>query len=149
MSAMAPLFTPPATQPELHEAESMITTCFESFYEAGILEAVDVQVAARLSRLSGETSAHALLGFALAIRAPRHGHICVDIHQAQSSLELPPQDGEEPVELHWKFWTAFYFEKTACASSPRRSFKRAGATGWSPAGSHGCHGCQFVFVTWV
>ena len=58
----------------------------------------------------------------------------------------------EPVELHWKFWTAFYFEKTACASSPRRSFKRAGATGWSPAGSHGCHGChgcQFVFVTWV
>ena len=38
----------------------------------------------------------------------------------------------EPVELHWKFWTAFYCEKTACASSPRRSFKRAGATGWSP-----------------
>ena len=101
MSAMAPLFTPPATQAELREAESMITTCFESFYEAGILEAVDVQVAARLSRLSGETSAHALLGFALAIRAPRHGHICVDIHQAQDSLELPPQDGEEPVELHW------------------------------------------------
>ena len=42
MSAMAPLFTPP-TQPDLREAESMITACFESFYEAGILEAVDVR----------------------------------------------------------------------------------------------------------
>ena len=29
MSAMAPLFTPLAAQPELREAESMITTCFE------------------------------------------------------------------------------------------------------------------------
>ena len=72
--------------------------------------------------------------------------VCVAAAVSPSELWL------EPVELHCKFWTAFYFEKTACASSPRRSFKRAGATGWSPAGSHGCHGChgcQFVFVTWV
>ena len=101
MSAMAPLFTPPASEPNLHEAESMITSCFEVFYDAGILEAVDVQVAARLSRATGETSADVLLAFALAIRAPRHGHICVDIKQAAESLTTEPQEGEEVAELTW------------------------------------------------
>jgi exodeoxyribonuclease V alpha subunit len=47
--------------------------------EAGVLDSLEVHVVDRLGALVGEADADVLLGLALAVRAPRHGHICVDL----------------------------------------------------------------------
>jgi len=49
------------------------------FNQAGVLAAADVHVATRLGRLGETGDEVALLGAALAVRAPRLGHVCVDI----------------------------------------------------------------------
>jgi exodeoxyribonuclease V alpha subunit len=75
------------------------------FNEAGVLAAADVHVALRLARLAGDGEGAAgngegaagddvvLLGAAFAVRAPRLGHVCVDlasIHAtASSDLDVP------------------------------------------------------------
>ena len=46
---------------------------------AGVLEASDVHVAPRLGDLAGETDERVLLAVALAVRAVRHGSVCVDL----------------------------------------------------------------------
>jgi exodeoxyribonuclease V alpha subunit len=50
-----------------------------TFNEAGVLTAADVHVAQRLGGIVGEPDESALLGLALAVRAVRHGSICVDL----------------------------------------------------------------------
>ncbi|MEO9322094.1 exodeoxyribonuclease V subunit alpha [Nocardioides sp. C4-1] len=51
----------------------------ETFNEAGVLEAGDVHVAARVGDLGGETDESVLLAVALAVRGVRHGSVCIDI----------------------------------------------------------------------
>ena len=46
---------------------------------AGVVEASDVHVARRVAELAGEVDDRALLGCALAVRAVRHGSVCVDL----------------------------------------------------------------------
>jgi exodeoxyribonuclease V alpha subunit len=46
---------------------------------AGVLTAADVHVATRLGRIGGESSPEVLLAVALAVRAVRHGSVCVDL----------------------------------------------------------------------
>ncbi len=50
-----------------------------AFNEAGILSTSDVHVAVRLARLGTSTDELARLGAAFAARAPRLGHVCVDL----------------------------------------------------------------------
>ena len=50
-----------------------------AFNEAGILSTSDVHVALRLARLGATTDELARLGAAFAARAPRLGHVCVDL----------------------------------------------------------------------
>ena len=50
-----------------------------AFNDAGVLSASDVHVAQRLGRLSGTTDDLVRLGAAFAARAPRLGHVCVDL----------------------------------------------------------------------
>ncbi|MBA3252184.1 MAG: exodeoxyribonuclease V subunit alpha [Geodermatophilaceae bacterium] len=50
-----------------------------AFNDAGVLDAADVHVALRLSRLGGETDEAVLLAVALAVRAVRLGSVCVDL----------------------------------------------------------------------
>ena len=50
-----------------------------AFNEAGILATSDVHVALRLARLGAATDELARLGAAFAARAPRLGHVCVDL----------------------------------------------------------------------
>ena len=45
----------------------------------GVVEASDVHVARRVADLAGETDDRVLLGCALAVRAVRHGSVCVDL----------------------------------------------------------------------
>lgn len=49
------------------------------FNRAGVLDAADVHVATRVGRLAGERSQPALLALALAVRALRHGSVCLDL----------------------------------------------------------------------
>ncbi|MDP8969660.1 MAG: hypothetical protein M3N52_04015, partial [Actinomycetota bacterium] len=49
-----------------------------AFNDAGVLVAADVHVARRLAALGGDDDEAVLLGAALAVRAPRLGHVCAD-----------------------------------------------------------------------
>lgn len=51
----------------------------ETFNRAGVLEAADVHVGARVSALVGESDESAQLAVALAVRAVRRGSVCVDL----------------------------------------------------------------------
>lgn len=49
------------------------------FNRAGVVESSDVHVATRVGDLAGETDGRVLLAVALAVRAVRHGSVCVDL----------------------------------------------------------------------
>jgi exodeoxyribonuclease V alpha subunit len=49
------------------------------FVDAGVLGPADVHVAVTLARLSGDARDEVLLAAALAVRAPRRRHVCVDL----------------------------------------------------------------------
>src|SRR5688500_19010576 len=62
------------------------------FNVAGVLTAADVHVAANLGRLVGEGDDAVLLAAALAVRAVRHGSVCLDlaaVPQSLADLDLP------------------------------------------------------------
>jgi exodeoxyribonuclease V alpha subunit len=63
------------------------------FNAAGVLNAADVHVALRFGRLAGEADEQVLLAAALAVRAPRLGHVHVDLatvrHTATVDVDLP------------------------------------------------------------
>lgn len=73
----------------------------QPFVDAGVLEPVDVHFAAALARLSGETSPAVLLGAALASRAPRHGHVCVDLRVVADAVPIEGADPDELAALPW------------------------------------------------
>jgi exodeoxyribonuclease V alpha subunit len=73
------------------------------FNRAGILSAADVHVARRLGEMAGETSDEVLLAVALAVRAPRLGHVLVDL---DSIRETAAVDTEEPIDLETLQWPA-------------------------------------------
>ncbi len=86
-----------------------------AFNEAGVLSAADVHVARRLGALAGEDDESVLLAVALAVRAPRLGHVHVD-------LERDPRDGaveaEDPVDLEALPWPDAAAWVGAVAASP-------------------------------
>jgi exodeoxyribonuclease V alpha subunit len=51
----------------------------EPFVVAGVLLPVDVHLAAAVVRLGGDAHIELALAAALASRAPRHGHVCIDL----------------------------------------------------------------------
>jgi exodeoxyribonuclease V alpha subunit len=70
------------------------------FNESGILTTSDVHVALRLARLSGTTDVAVQLGVAFAARAPRLGHVCVDLRSisgtASTDTDTPADIGALP-----------------------------------------------------
>ena len=70
-------------------------TLIQDFTNAGILSELDRHLAMSLGRISGESRPEALLGAALASRAPRHGHICIELHEV--SKRIPDPDLENPL----------------------------------------------------
>src|SRR5947209_8231516 len=72
------------------------------FNAAGVLSAADVHVAARLAALAVESDPAVLLAAALAVRAPRLGHVYVDLARVQETAAVEGEEGsEELLSLPW------------------------------------------------
>jgi exodeoxyribonuclease V alpha subunit len=73
----------------------------DAFNEAGVLAAADVHVAVRLAAFAGEDDPDVVLAAALAVRAPRLGHVFVDLATIGETAAV---EGEEPVDLSALPW---------------------------------------------
>jgi exodeoxyribonuclease V alpha subunit len=71
------------------------------FNQAGVLSSADVHVARRLGALGGEDDETVLLAVALAVRAPRLGHVHVDLKRIGGTVAV---EAEEPVDLAALAW---------------------------------------------
>jgi exodeoxyribonuclease V alpha subunit len=71
------------------------------FNDAGVLVAADVHVASRLAVLGGEDDEAVLLAAALAVRAPRLGHVHVDLSTIRDTATV---EADEPVDLSTLPW---------------------------------------------
>ena len=71
------------------------------FNEAGLLAPADVHVARRLTGLAGESDEAVALAVALAVRAPRIGHVYVDLATIRDTAAV---DADEPVDLSALPW---------------------------------------------
>ena len=60
------------------------------FNEAGVLTAADLHVALRLGRLGDSSDEAVLLGAGFAVRAPRLGHVCVDLATIRDTASTDP-----------------------------------------------------------
>jgi exodeoxyribonuclease V alpha subunit len=65
----------------------------EVHVRAGLLAPADVHVASALCRVAGDEHPRVLLAAALAVRAPRLQHVCVDLHDVG---RLVPSDDADP-----------------------------------------------------
>ena len=97
------------------------TGSLASFNAADILVAADVHVATRLAAAVGETRPDVLLAAALAVRAVRHGSVCLDLMTAH---ELPL---EEEVELAWPAATAWVEQVAASPLVGEQIFRLEGS----------------------
>ncbi len=66
------------------------------FNAAGVLDAADVHVAARLSELAKETDETVALALALVVRAVRGGSVCVDLGAVAAEVGEPDLSWPEP-----------------------------------------------------
>jgi exodeoxyribonuclease V alpha subunit len=71
------------------------------FNSAGVLAPADVHIAARLASLAGEDDETVMLAVALAVRAPRLGHVHVDLAWIRETAAV---DTDEPVDLSALPW---------------------------------------------
>jgi exodeoxyribonuclease V alpha subunit len=79
------------------------------FNRAGILSTSDVHVALTLARLGDTTDEVVCLGAALAARAPRLGHVCVDLASIAVSASTDADTGADLGALPWpdsELWLA-------------------------------------------
>jgi len=72
-----------------------------AFNRAGILAPADVHVALRLARLVGEDSEEVLLGVAFAVRAPRVGHVRVELGLVRDTAAVDVEDAVDVDALPW------------------------------------------------
>jgi exodeoxyribonuclease V alpha subunit len=72
-----------------------------AFNDAGVLAAADVHVAVRLTGLAGLADPEVTLAAALAVRAPRLGHVYVDLATVHATATV---EAEEPVDLSELPW---------------------------------------------
>jgi len=71
------------------------------FNDAGVLASADVHVAVRLAAIARESHDSVVLAVALAVRAPRLGHVHVDLASIRDTAAV---DTEEPVDLSALAW---------------------------------------------
>jgi len=96
MSSEPPVLSP-LTLPDPVRREELRAR-LQPFFGAGALASVDVHVADQLGRLAAEEDPEVLLALAFAVRAPRHGHICVALDTLSDEQVLPEEmdRGDEP-----------------------------------------------------
>jgi exodeoxyribonuclease V alpha subunit len=71
------------------------------FNDAGVLAAADVHVASRLAALAGERDDVVRLAVALAVRAPRLGHVHVDLASIRETAAVESDEAVELAALPW------------------------------------------------
>ena len=71
------------------------------FNVAGVLAAADVHVALRLGRVGGDSDPLMLLAAALAVRAPRLGHVCTDLATIRQTVAVDAEVPSDPQGLAW------------------------------------------------
>lgn len=74
------------------------------FADAGVLADADADVATRLADLAGETDERVTLAAALAVRAPRVGHVCVELARVRDHVVVeadPHADADAVPALPW------------------------------------------------
>ena len=119
-------------RPELRTALESL----QPWVQAGVLAAVDVHAVALCADLAGEERPDVLLACALAVRAPRHGHVCVDLHglhldklaRAQRPTASPQQQNtaaQVALPVDRNAWA------TSVASSPMVRSTVEGLTPWA------------------
>ncbi len=86
-----------------------------AFNDAGVLSSADVQVARRLAALAEVDDPAVLLALALAARAPRLGHVLVDLATVRQTVAV---DTEEPVDVERLVWPdpSDWIERVAACS---------------------------------
>jgi exodeoxyribonuclease V alpha subunit len=68
------------------------------FQQAGVLDVADVHTAGQVCRMAGETSEKVMLVLALAVRALRHGSVCLELDRIR---EIGVDSAGETTELVW------------------------------------------------
>ncbi len=86
-----------------------------AFNDIGVLAAADVHVAARLAAITGETDQTIALATALAVRAPRLGHVFVDLAEIRETATV---ESDEPVDLSTLPWPEVEAWLAALKASP-------------------------------
>jgi exodeoxyribonuclease V alpha subunit len=83
--------------------EQVITAdgALRSFNDAGVLAPIDVHAARTMARICGEDDPQVLLAAALAVRAPRFGHVCVDLRHVQSTVTVDDDVAVAVADLPW------------------------------------------------
>ncbi|MDX1657926.1 MAG: exodeoxyribonuclease V subunit alpha [Nitriliruptorales bacterium] len=71
------------------------------FNRAGILGPTEVHAAQTLGQLLGESRPDVLLAAALAIRAPRHSHVCLELSRAAETMVAADDSTLQTDELEW------------------------------------------------
>jgi exodeoxyribonuclease V alpha subunit len=72
-----------------------------AFNDAGVLNPLDVQAAAAIGRLLGESDERVLLAAALTVRGARFGHVCIRLDAVREAVVVDGQDPEEIEALPW------------------------------------------------
>jgi exodeoxyribonuclease V alpha subunit len=86
-----------------------------AFNDAGVLATADVHVAQRLAVLTGVEDEAVVLGAAFAVRAPRLGHVFVDLERIRETATV---DVDEPVDIAALPWPDASSWVAAVAASP-------------------------------
>ena len=68
-----------------------VATDLQPFVAAGVLTDAELRLAARLGRIGGDQHRDVLLAIALALRAPRYGHVCVELDRVAERVAVEPQ----------------------------------------------------------
>ena len=88
----APLFAPSDALAD-DEAERL-STHLDALLQADLLGVPESQTIAYLARVTHEYRPEVILACALALRAPRFGHVCLDLAQPYATLQTATEDTE-------------------------------------------------------
>ena len=111
MSVSASAFADPFDARRAPDASGLMRI----FNDALVLTTADVHVASRLGVIASENDEVVLLAAALAARAPRLGHVCVDVASAAATTL---SDADDPIDVGELPWPAVDEWLDRLASSP-------------------------------
>ncbi len=86
-----------------------VSGLLHAFHTSGVIDAGDVHFAQRVAAIVGETDELVVLAAAFALRAPRYGHVCVDLDRVRDTVAIDASISVDLDRLPWPdvaVWTA-------------------------------------------